>query len=426
MLAAGLVVSATAAEPESSRTAGQDSTATFVRRNLLSEKELDGQLCRVPEIDITGGSNASAARLIRDLRTEVTFIVAGRNVGASKNEAGRPNAKEPIMLDFQQKMWQDLDLAERLEKKTRLSDEDAKILDKLATDARRHAMVTVPTRQGKMAPPKATTIADVRKILALKPDEPLPPGLIPGLLQLLQTEAEPSRKLLLQLLEQSTSPAASMVLARRAIFDPSPTVREEAVKLLGKRPPEQFRDVLLEALRYPLPAAADHAAEALVALRDRDALPQLQRLVTESDPSAPFLGAKAEATPVVREVVRINHLRNCLLCHAVAPAGEEQVVLGAVPVPDAPLPVAYYASRPSGSLFVRADVTYLRQDFSVALPVERAAPWPEEQRFDFLVRARQATAEEIEAAKKPAATYPQREAVRFAIRELERLKRTGK
>ena len=44
---------------------------------------------------------------------------------------------------------------------------------------------------------------------------------------------------------------------------------------------------------------------------------------------------------------------------------------------------------------VRADTTYLRQDFSVMMPVENAAPWPEMQRFDFLVRTRVVEGKEL-------------------------------
>jgi len=39
-------------------------------------------------------------------------------------------------------------------------------------------------------------------------------------------------------------------------------------------------------------------------------------------------------------------------------------------------------------LLVRVDVTYLRQDFSLLLPVVDAAPWPGMQRYDFMVRTR--------------------------------------
>jgi hypothetical protein len=94
----------------------------------------------------------------------------------------------------------------------------------------------------------------------------------------------------------------------------------------------------------------------------------------------------------VRELVRINHHRNCLLCHA--PAEDEgSPVRGVVSTPGLPLPdgmsLAYRGKGDEGT-FVRADVTYLRQDFSVLLPVEdhKDFDWPQMQRFDFLVRAR--------------------------------------
>jgi hypothetical protein len=72
---------------------------------------------------------------------------------------------------------------------------------------------------------------------------------------------------------------------------------------------------------------------------------------------------------------------------------------------------------------VRADITYLRQDFSVTERVAKPDKWPEWQRFDYLVRTRELTADEVAAhRKKPRksrfASYPQRYAVRFALREL--------
>jgi hypothetical protein len=98
------------------------------------------------------------------------------------------------------------------------------------------------------------------------------------------------------------------------------------------------------------------------------------------------------AVHVVREVVRINHHRNCLLCHAPVDTGEPSEVPAIMPYPNCPFPVTtqeYYGNHivqtePS----VRADTTYLRQDFSMMLAVANAAPWPEKQRFDFLVRTR--------------------------------------
>src|SRR5207237_5792067 len=69
-----------------------------------------------------------------------------------------------------------------------------------------------------------------------------------------------------------------------------------------------------------------------------------------------------------------------------------------VPVPGQPLtpPTQGYGSGSSPDIAIRVDVTYLRQDFSVLLPVADAGPWPEMQRFDFLVRERPLT--EAEAA----------------------------
>ena len=72
---------------------------------------------------------------------------------------------------------------------------------------------------------------------------------------------------------------------------------------------------------------------------------------------------------------------------------------------------------------MRADITYLRQDFSLLERVAKPDNWPEWQRFDCLVRTRELTADERAVLdKKPRkskpVSYPQREAVLFALREL--------
>jgi hypothetical protein len=70
------------------------------------------------------------------------------------------------------------------------------------------------------------------------------------------------------------------------------------------------------------------------------------------------------------------------------------------------------------------DVTYLRQDFSVLLPVADAGPWPEMQRFDFLVRERPLTLDEaavfaVELAPRGRGVLsPYRRAALAALREL--------
>ena len=82
-----------------------------------------------------------------------------------------------------------------------------------------------------------------------------------------------------------------------------------------------------------------------------------------------------------------------------------------------PVREVYYESN-SGN-FVRADTTYLRQDFSVPQPVTNPSPWPAFQRFDYLVRTRALTFEEEIFGKvnEPMAGR-HRQAILFALREL--------
>jgi hypothetical protein len=86
------------------------------------------------------------------------------------------------------------------------------------------------------------------------------------------------------------------------------------------------------------------------------------------------------------------------------------------------MPPLYYAER--SGLFVRADITFIRQDFSVVQPVANPVKWPGQQRFDYLIRTRNATPTEVKLLKglekegKLTAGYPQRDAVLFALREV--------
>jgi hypothetical protein len=248
------------------------------------------------------------------------------------------------------------------------------------------------------------------------------PEAVPTLTQLLQAEDRPLRLLLVELLARIKGRAASQALAQRALFDLSDEVREAAVAALRERPRDDCRRLLLDGFRYPWPPVADHAAEALVALRDRDSVPDLVRLLDEPDPALPAFAGRADGRlgpAVVSELVRVNHLKNCLLCHAPSLAPNEPV-RGLVPTPGQPVPPAfspqYYES--TTGIFVRADVTYLKQDFSVPQPVVRPEPWPASQRFDYLVRTRPAAVDELTALLARRDGYPQREAVLFALREL--------
>src|SRR5205823_1157758 len=154
-------------------------------------------------------------------------------------------------------------------------------------------------------------------------------------------------------------------LALRALFDLSPEVREGAIKSLEKRVPNYYVPLLVQGLRYPWPPVADNAAHALRKLKPEGAVPKLVDLLDLPDPSAP---SKRLGKPVVRELVRLDHMRNCLLCHAPAltkdvGSGPEGSPNGPVSVPGVPLPPGYY--KAPGTVFARADITFLRQDFSV-------------------------------------------------------------
>lgn len=243
---------------------------------------------------------------------------------------------------------------------------------------------------------------------------------VPALVQILQAEEPPAREQLVEILAKHESRDASLALVSRAVFDLSPSVRQYANKALAYRPADDVRKELLAALRYPWSQAAWNAAETLVAVKDAKAIPDLIELLDAPDPVDPF--ADASGKLVVRELVRVNHFQNCLLCHAQAESRRATLttVSGAVPTPGRPISQAYYGG--SANVFVRADVTYLRQDFSVMHKVDNAKPWPDRQRFDYFVRTREATSEELAFAKTTPAEhrtqYSQRDAVLYALRKL--------
>lgn len=238
---------------------------------------------------------------------------------------------------------------------------------------------------------------------------------IPGLVQVLSAEKEDLRLELVKILANFRYPKATTALARIAVFDLSAQVRWNAVIALRERQPENYRKQLMAGLRYVWPPAADNAAQALVSLDDQAAYEQLVNMVDDSDPRAPY--RTNDGHWATRELVGVNHMRNCLLCYAPAVTSNARVT-GAFPSPYDPPPRVYYEQN-EGNL-VRADVTYLRQDFSVVHTVEDHGQWPEHQRFDYLVRERQLTDQEAAelSSKFSDKLYPQRAAVLYAIRKL--------
>lgn len=267
------------------------------------------------------------------------------------------------------------------------------------------------------------------------------PG-IRALGQILSPESSAVRLSLVRNLGHVSHPLAAKTLAKFAIFDLDEQVREEAIQSLRKQSRIEYPALLAEALRYPWAPAAENAAEAIVRLGLHETIPSLVAMLDEGNPAAPFVVTKdGREVHAVREVVRINHLRNCMLCHAPVERLDpkqrvdrqarsteslQALVLAPVPNPNAPLPPAitpaYYYSFDfaRGDNVVRADTTYLRQDFSVTLPVAEASPWPKEQRFDFLVRQRilgDNEAKERLAQKQPHLS-PQHLATLAALREI--------
>ena len=254
-----------------------------------------------------------------------------------------------------------------------------------------------------------------------------------ALMQIVATQPVQKREGLVKFLAMMKTPEATHSLARLAIFSEEKEIRTQALNALKDRPAKDATDVLLYGLRYPWPAVSSQAAQAAVQLQRKDLVPKLVALLDEPDPRAPVKkNINGKKTTVVRELVRINHNQNCLLCHAPANTPDvafdqlgkaKEVPTAAVPIPGQELPSpsdGYGFSSPD--LMVRVDVTYLRQDFSLLQPVKNARPWPELQRFDFLVRTRilndvEAKAYQAEFARMEK-TSPYRQATLSALRAL--------
>ena len=257
--------------------------------------------------------------------------------------------------------------------------------------------------------------ASGRDIRFLDNREWLQPEAVPTLVQMLMPENKPIRLLLVEMLARNPSREAGIALAQRALFDLAADVREAAVKALKDRPKEEYRDILLEGFCHPWTPVNEHAGEALVALGDKEAVPGLVDVLDKGDPGMPF-PASPEKKLRVREMVRINHLTNCTLCHPHSQAATD-LVRGQVPDPNQSIsPGAYQQERVL--TFVHADETYLRQDFSVMQPVTNPGVWPAFQRFDYLIRTRPLTLDEEIFGKFNEPSGYQRQAILFALREL--------
>ena len=374
--------------------------AGFKRCNTLSEEDLRKQLLSAPEYGFDQPAATFVYDAINKARGDNTAEQPGPDVGYHFYAHFAQNNKNASMLALP---W-------RVGAENQLGKEQADRMHVLSVNLRRFMRESITPNDDRINPEKILQAMETPPVLEWKT-----PEAVPTLVQMLQVENVPVRKLMIQLLARIKGKEAGVALAQRAVFDLSAELREKAAAALKDRPQEEFKAVLLGALRSPWPAAADHAAETIAALAVKDLVPALVHLLKEPDPRLPYTAAPVKLQ-FVQEMVRLNHMTNCCLCHALS-ASKEDRVRGRVPTPGQELAPAYYEAQ--DGLFVRADTTYLRQDFSVVQPVANQGKWPGHQRFDYFIRVRPATEQEIKAGSRDKdKAYPQRSAVLFALREL--------
>jgi hypothetical protein len=373
----------------------------FKRRGQATEAELSNQLLVVPEVSL-----ASLSLTPEQLETTIlkTSTAGGRSQGP------------PVLVTRRAEFH---GLPFRTNGSCLLDRTSAETLDRLATKL--HGVLD--------GAPDEEQAAAVRKALLVEGRaEWLRGEAVPCLVQMLQARPAAVRKVLVDALAQIDDRRATRALARRALVDLHPLLREAAARALAGRPREDYAPVLLTGLRYPWSPLATHAAEALVFLDDQPAVQQLEALLRQPDPRLPFVVRQdGKETVAVREVVRISHQNNCMLCHPPTSTGEE-LVRGWVPGSErAPRPgrrAFGFGGYGLGAMIeqtaVHADTTYLKQDFSVLQPADRDGK-ASAQRFDYLVRVRRATPQEIQSAAELKAVRPPtevQEALLFALREL--------
>jgi HEAT repeat protein len=397
--------------------------AGFRRRQLLTETQLRAQLAVVPEV--------------KSFTLPVVNTLVQSYYRAFKASGGElsPNTLLRIRGDLV-----NLPLVPANQWQSR----NALTLQTLSRELRALLQLTAPTdaKGHRALPDTLETVMRSRQVRG-KP-EWLRPEAVPVLLQLLGHEDRPVRQMLVELLADIPGPAADTALAQRAVVDLAPDVRESALRALRDRPRGEARRVFLRYLRYPWTPIADHAAEALVYLRDQDAVPPMVALLRKPDPAGPLPGAKGKA--YFQEVVRIPHDANCLICHPAALTnrdlvlrsipgvvlhltGDRATVFSANQLPPAlqgasqqtvqSQPSGGSYSRSSGSklgpLYVRADTTFFRQDFSLTELIADPSTGIQKPRSDFLLRTRPGREEDLAGQR---SVYPQREAVLWALRLL--------
>ena len=140
---------------------------------------------------------------------------------------------------------------------------------------------------------------------------------IAAITQILMPEPEIYRLGMVRYLAKVPHADASRALAKLVLYSSEESVRNAAIDGLKTRREKDFTDILLQGFRYPLQDVSKRAAEALVKLERKDLLENLVQVLESPDPRLPIT-EKREGKDVTfaRELVKVNHHRNCLLCHA--------------------------------------------------------------------------------------------------------------
>lgn len=416
------VVKESSAKPATVLPRGTDEASfewRFKRRNLMTEEQLTAALWNVREIDLDAVA-ATSAKLLTKPPDKLTKVATALDILPKRADLSGLPMRQASACQLEAKTAQRIEGFSTVVRMIMLKLENEKA-DIGVQGIALHFQEMLKTPQIFQ---RRTDNDKTFSLAIVEPRDWLKREALPTLTQMFQGEEAGLRSLMVRLVSYIPDAAASAALARQAIFDVSADIREQAALSLLDRPKQEFRQVLLDGLRYPWPPVADHAAETLAALRDHEALPFLADLLDGRDPVAPHISEKTKKA--VPELVRINHLRNCLLCHSPSFSRSDHL-RALVPDRSKELPERQIFYCLIDGPIVRADITYLKQDFSVLHRVPHRGVWPAKQRFDYVIRMREATGAEAtlqaasqKSAQQQAATYPQREAVLFALREISR------
>lgn len=391
--------------------------ALVKRRHYASEDQLLGQLRGVPDVGLD-----------RKSADELRKTLAGQAFGKESPSLLDDPAQEHVGLQTLKKLASKLQQPELVAlpwqptEAQQLSSPLARSLQDTATHL--HTRLARLPKGGE----KNASLETLRKKLwgptaDRKWDEP---DCIPAITQILQAQPTPVRTLLVEQLAKIPGSAASEALAQRAIYDLSPEIREQAVAALKSRPLREYQKTLLSGFRWPWRPVTEHSAEAIATLQLKELAQPLTAMLQEPDPAIPFEKVEnGEPVLYVKELVKMNHVQNCLLCHPPSFRSGD-LVRGVVPVPGASQRMHSYASQRfhGETVQVRADNTTLRQEFSVIHTARSNDGEHAAERYDYFLRERRANAEEIkrheehEKGEQPRGLNIEREAVLFALHSI--------